>query len=84
MDDPFAVLRSVVFALDPEIPILEEERVTGLVARSTAAERYRATLLTVFAVMAALLAVIGVFGMTTRMVSSRATSLDPVSVLRAE
>jgi putative ABC transport system permease protein len=64
-------LRQAVWAVDPDIPVTDAETMTGLVSRSTQADRYRTLLILVFGSLAAVLASVGVFGLTARRVAQR-------------
>lgn len=61
-------VRRAVAEVAPSVPVTRVETMEGLVRNSTAAERFRSTLVGVFAVVALLLAVTGVFGVAARAV----------------
>ena len=72
--DPSALLtalRDAVWSADPDVAITGVHTMSGLAADAAEAERYRALLTTVFAVMAAILAAVGVFGVTARALARR-------------
>ncbi len=76
--DPAALagpLRSLVQGLDPDLPLVEEQRGRDLIASSLAEPRFNATLLTVFAALALVLAAIGVFGVVSYLVTLRQREL---------
>src|SRR4029077_2184384 len=65
-----AVRRSVA-ALDPNVPIYEVRTMEDLLASTIAAPRLAAVLSGSFAVIAMLLAVIGIYGVTAHLVAPR-------------
>jgi predicted permease len=72
--DPASVipaLRERIWSVDPDVPIMSIEPLTERIADSLAEQRYRARLMGVFAALAALFAVLGVYGVTSRSVASR-------------
>jgi putative ABC transport system permease protein len=72
--DPAALLPSIrerIWSFDEGLPVLVSSSVEDMVLESTAAQRYRARLMGVFAIMAALLALLGIYGVTSRSVSRR-------------
>jgi putative ABC transport system permease protein len=73
-DDPLALASAVRNALrevDPTVPVTRVESMTTLMRQSFDEERYRTTLISIFGVMAALLAAVGMYGVTSRAVSRR-------------
>jgi predicted permease len=69
-----AVIRSIrqaVGEVDPLVPVITPQPMDALVAEAVAAPRFRAYLLATFAVVAAALAAIGVFGVLSYLVSDR-------------
>jgi predicted permease len=85
--DPGALvplLREAVMAVDPGIPLTQETTVEALVAGSSGAERFRAFLVTGFGLLATLLALVGVFGVTARNVAHRTRELGIRMALGAE
>jgi putative ABC transport system permease protein len=63
--------RQAVWTLDDALPVTEMRTFDDVVAASTAAERYRAWLVGSFGVLATLLAVIGIAGVTAHAVLRR-------------
>jgi putative ABC transport system permease protein len=61
-------VRQAVAAIDPAVPVTRVDAVPQLVSQSFAGERFRATLIAIFAVLAGALAAIGVYGVTARAV----------------
>jgi putative ABC transport system permease protein len=73
--DPAPMARSVRDALQrvaPEVAITAIDDVPSLIRRSFSEERFRAALMTLFACIAATLAAIGMYGVTSRAVARRA------------
>jgi len=64
-------LRDLVRRLDPNLPLIREQRANDLVASSLAAPRFNATLLAIFAGLALVLAAVGVFGVVSYVVTLR-------------
>ena len=69
-------LRQAIWNIDGETPISRVATLPDLIRNSTRAERFRTTLLMVFAGCAVLLAGAGVFGVTARGVSQRAKEMS--------
>lgn len=72
--DPAALaapLRDLVRRLDPNLPLVREQRASDLVASSLAAPRFNATMLAIFAGLALVLAAVGVFGVVSYVVTQR-------------
>ena len=70
-DQAIPLMREAVWSVDENIAITEAGTMASLIARSTSEERYRTLLMTVFGVMAAILAAVGIFGVTARAVAHR-------------
>lgn len=68
-------LRNAVRSADPDVAITGTHTMASLVSRAAEDERYRAILIAVFAAAAAVLAAIGVFGVTARAVARRGAEL---------
>jgi predicted permease len=65
------LMRDAVWSVDGKLPIKTATTVDALIAQSADHERYGALLVSAFAILAALLAAAGVFGITARSVASR-------------
>ena len=66
-----AAVRKAVWAVDPGLPVSQVASGVSLVRATARHERFRAVLLAVFALTAALLSAAGVFGVTARGVGTR-------------
>ncbi|MBI3982426.1 MAG: ABC transporter permease [Gemmatimonadetes bacterium] len=64
-------VRDAVRQIDPEQPTAEIVSLAQMVSRSTAARRFNMTLLTGFAGLALVLALVGIYGLTTYTVTQR-------------
>ncbi len=64
-------MRQAVWTVDGELGVTNATTVARLIAQSTDQERYRTLLMNVFAILAALLAAAGIFGVTARSVALR-------------
>jgi predicted permease len=76
--DPAALLprlSEAVWAVDPDMPVADAGTVSASVSSSAAEDRYRTLLVLVFGGLAALLAAVGVFGVTARGVAQRTREL---------
>lgn len=85
--DPAALvptLRARIHAYDEDLPILFASGVSELIVEATAAERYRARLMTVFAGLSCLLALLGIYGVTSRAVTRRTREIGVRVALGAE
>ena len=65
------LMREAVRAVDPGVPVAQETTLEVLITQSEGAERFRTFLVTAFAVLATVLALVGVFGVTARNVAHR-------------
>jgi predicted permease len=68
-------IRRAIAAVDPGVPVTSVDAMPTLVSRSIAEPRYRTALITLFGVIAALLATIGVYGVTARAVSQQSREI---------
>lgn len=66
-----ATIRGTLQQLAPAVAISRVDVMSEMIARSFAEERYRALLITAFGVIAAVLAAVGMYGVTARAVSQR-------------
>src|SRR2546428_273367 len=80
--------RQVVRAIDREQPVANVRTLSGVMAAALSQPKFNALLLSAFAGLAGLLAVVGVYGVMSYSVSHvparRAMGIDPMQALRAE
>lgn len=76
--------RERIWAVDPDVPIVRVIPGRELVSETFAQERYRARLMAVFAGLAAVFALMGVYGVTARSVARRTRELGIRLALGAE
>jgi len=73
-DEPVAalpVIRAALRGVAPSAVVVGADAMPELIRQSYADERYRTTLVSVFGLMAAILAAVGMFGVTSRAVAAR-------------
>lgn len=70
-----SAIRRVLADIAPQSAFQSAEPMTALIARSYADERFRTTLITLFGVLAGLLAAVGMYGVTSRAVARRTREL---------
>jgi ABC-type antimicrobial peptide transport system permease subunit len=68
-------VRRVIAGVDPTIPVTAVDQMSTLVSRSIAEPRYRAALISLFAIIAGVLATVGVYGVTARAVSQQSREI---------
>jgi putative ABC transport system permease protein len=66
-----AAIRERIWSVDPDIPITRVATTEELMAGRLSEQRYRARLMTVFAGLAGLFALLGIYGVTSRSVARR-------------
>jgi putative ABC transport system permease protein len=84
--DPSAIatqVRRIVAELAPPATSQNLQTMSTMVSRSFAEERYRALLVSLFGIVAAILAAVGIYGVTARAVSRRMRELAIRSALGA-
>jgi hypothetical protein len=72
--DPGAVAaaaRRAIAEVDPAVPVVSAEPMAELVRRSTGAQRFRTALISLFGALAAVLAAVGVYGVSARAAARR-------------
>ncbi len=77
------VLHEAIWSFDSDIPISASAAMTDLMRTSEADDRFRALLMWTFAVLATLLASVGVFGVTARAVAARSREIGIRTALGA-
>jgi predicted permease len=68
-------IRERIWAIDRNLPIEQIDTIDNYIARSTADDRYRTILISLFAAAAISLALVGLFGVISRMVAFRTREL---------
>lgn len=77
-------IRQAVWSVDPDIPITRIASMEELVSDAVSQQRYRARLMVVFAALAAVFAMMGVYGVTIRHVARRYREMGIRMALGAE
>ena len=79
----FPLLREAVWSVDPETPIMRSATMRSLMRTAGLDDRFRAVLIWTFAILAVVLAAVGIFGASARTVAHRARELGIRAALGA-
>ena len=82
--DVLPAMREAIWRVDEELAITDASYLESVIGDSAAEERYRTFLMTVFAVLATVLAVVGIMGVTARQVAHRTREIGIRKALGAE
>jgi putative ABC transport system permease protein len=76
VDGLAGTIRSAVTAVDPEQPVVDERRLDAVIGRAVAAPQMNAAFLSAFAVLALILAAIGIYGMINYSAAQRTPEIS--------